>query len=135
MKKLMVFIGVTLVLFSLSMMLVNPASADRDRPHRPTRTPNPTRTPQPEETRRPTRTPTGQAGSTPTKTLTPVSASATPDPENPHANIQSYDGPQTCIACHSAEAESALHSEYMQWAGKWKQVNTYCTAPEAADFA
>jgi RNase P subunit RPR2 len=23
----------------------------------------------------------------------------------------------------------------MQWAGKWKEVNTYCTAPEPADFA
>ena len=148
MKKLMVFLGVTLVLFSLSMILVNPASADRDRPRRPTRTPTPTRisrptrTHEPEETRRPTRTPTGQIGSTPTRTPTPVSASptpvtvsVTPDSDNPHASIQSYDGPQTCIACHSSEAESALHSEHMQWAGKWKEVNTYCTAPEPADFA
>lgn len=147
MKKLLIITGVMLVLLSLSTILVDPASADRDHPRRSTRTPTPTRTPrptrthEPTETRRPTRTPTGSAENTATpavsstSTPTPVSASATPDASNPHAGIQSYDGPQTCIACHSAEAESALHSEHMQWAGKWKQVNTYCTAPEPADFA
>ncbi len=28
-----------------------------------------------------------------------------------------------------------LGSTHMQWSGKWKEVNTYCTAPEPADFA
>jgi hypothetical protein len=39
------------------------------------------------------------------------------------------------VACHPSEADSALHSEHMQWSGKWKEVNTYYTAPEPADFA
>ena len=128
MKRLWMLIGVTLVLLSFSVMLAQPAAADRDDRRRPTRT------------RQPTRTPTGIPGNTatpvtPTRAPTPVTATATPDPDNPHAGIQSYDGPQTCIACHAAEADNALHSEHMQWAGKWKQVNTYCTAPEPADFA
>ena len=141
MKKLIMFIGVLLVFFSISMLLVNPASADKPRPRSSTRTPTLTRTPTkpvgntPTRTPTLTRTPTKPAGNTPTRTPTRVAASATPDPANPHASIQAYDGPQTCIACHSTEAESALHSEHMQWAGKWKQVNTYCTAPEPADFA
>lgn len=128
MKRLWMLIGVTLVLLSFSVMLAQPVAADRDDRRRPTRTRQPTRTP----TRIPGNTATPV---TPTRTPTPVTATATPDPDNPHAGIQSYDGPQTCIACHAAEADNALHSEHMQWAGKWKQVNTYCTAPEPADFA
>jgi hypothetical protein len=65
-----------------------------------------------------------------------------------HASITQYDGPQTCIACHSDEANGALNSVHLQWSGstpdvpnisgdtgKWEQVNTYCTAPAPADFA
>jgi hypothetical protein len=58
-----------------------------------------------------------------------------PPPANPHASISQYDGPQTCIACHQSEANHALNSEHVQWNGKWKHVNTYCTAPEPADYA
>jgi len=56
-------------------------------------------------------------------------------PAGGHAGISVYNGPQTCIECHQTEAEDALHSEHVQWAGKWKEVNTYCTAPEPADYA
>jgi len=56
-------------------------------------------------------------------------------PTGGHAGITAYNGPQTCIACHPSEAQGALHSEHVQWAGKWKEVNTYCTAPEPADYA
>lgn len=59
-----------------------------------------------------------------------------PDPSlGPHGMITKYEGPQTCVACHAAEAESALHSEHMAWAGKWNEVNTYCTSPAPADYA
>jgi len=34
-----------------------------------------------------------------------------------HQSIQSYEGPQTCIACHQAEAEDMLNSLHMQWSG------------------
>lgn len=70
---------------------------------------------------------------------TPIPSPTTPPvpctDADPHKCIQRYDGPQTCIACHQGEAQSMLGSEHMQWAGKWKEVNTYCTAPEPADFA
>ena len=93
--------------------------------------------------------PTGTKTPTPTatKTATSIPPTATPLPPtptaaptstpgaNPHASITSYAGPQTCVACHPSEANSILSSEHMQWDGKWKEVNTYCTAPEPADFA
>jgi hypothetical protein len=70
------------------------------------------------------------------KVYLPIVMAPTGSPPAPgHAGIASYNGPQTCIACHAEEAESALHSEHVQWAGKWKEVNTYCTAPEPADYA
>lgn len=91
-----------------------------------------------------TRTPTAKATQpgptatrTPTATNTSLPPSATPTsvPGNPHAAITKYEGPQTCVACHQEEANGALHSEHVQWQGKWTQVNTYCTAPEPADYA
>lgn len=57
------------------------------------------------------------------------------DPAEAHAIIAQYNGPQTCINCHPTEANDALNAEHMQWQGKWTQVNTYCTAPEPADYA
>jgi hypothetical protein len=61
---------------------------------------------------------------------------------SPHASIQSYDGPQTCIACHQAQANEMLSSLHMQWSGPTPNVtnangqtlgkaiggiNTFCT--------
>jgi hypothetical protein len=60
---------------------------------------------------------------------------STPPPGDPHLSISQYDGPQTCTTCHQTEANHALNSEHVQWKGKWEQVNTYCTAPEPADYA
>ena len=54
---------------------------------------------------------------------------------NPHANINNYPGPQTCVACHQQQASDALNSEHLQWRGKWEHVNTYCTSPAPADYA
>ena len=62
-------------------------------------------------------------------------SSAPPVGGNPHSQITSYAGPQTCVACHAEEANGALHSEHMQWKGKWDAVNTYCTAPAPAEYA
>ncbi len=68
------------------------------------------------------------------------SATAAVIPE--HQAIQSYAGPQTCIACHQTEAQDMLGSLHMQWSGptpdltntfgesKGKAVggvNTFCT--------
>jgi hypothetical protein len=59
-----------------------------------------------------------------------------------HADISSYDGPQTCISCHEEEAYDALNSVHMQWNGPTPQlsntdgedlgkanrgINTFCT--------
>lgn len=83
-----------------------------------------------------TRTPTATKTSLPpTATSVPPSATPTTGTGNPHAGITKYEGPQTCVACHAVEAEGALHSEHVQWQGKWEHVNTYCTAPEPADYA
>jgi hypothetical protein len=71
---------------------------------------------------------------TPQPTQTPPTATPTPV-TNTHASIASYDGPQTCINCHATQADNALHSEHMQWSGKWTQINTYCTAPLNSEFA
>lgn len=94
----------------------------------------------PVEAGKPVKTPTPTKTTTPSPTPiqptpTPVSPTPTPDPTNPHASLTSYNGPSTCVSCHPSEADSILHSEHMQWNGKWKEVNTYCTAPEPADFA
>ncbi len=124
MKKSLILIGMLLLVFSIALLLATPVDAAK---------PSPTKTPTPKPpTATPTRTPTPVA---PTATPTPIAPSPTPDLSNPHASIQSYDGPQTCVDCHPSEAQSMLNSEHMQWVGKWKEVNTYCTAPEPADFA
>ncbi|MEJ5222832.1 MAG: cytochrome c3 family protein [Anaerolineales bacterium] len=126
MKKSLVLMGLMLLLVSVTLWMATPADAAK---------PGPTKTPTPKP---PTATPTRTPTRTPTPivpTATPVVPTPTPDPSNPHASIQSYDGPQTCVNCHPSEAQSMLNSEHMQWAGKWKEVNTYCTAPEPADFA
>lgn len=59
-----------------------------------------------------------------------------------HPWISSYDGPQTCIACHQTEAEEMLDSLHMTWAGPTTEltntngeelgkgnggINTFCT--------
>lgn len=59
-----------------------------------------------------------------------------------HADITSYTGPATCIACHEEEAHDALNSVHMQWNGptpdlinsdgEWlgkanRGINTFCT--------
>lgn len=59
-----------------------------------------------------------------------------------HESIQSYDGPQTCIACHQDEAQDMLDSLHMQWSGPTPEltntngeakgkavdgINTFCT--------
>jgi hypothetical protein len=86
-----------------------------------------------------TPTPTATSTLTATPTATPTAAPTQPPPPtpggNPHSSITRYDGPQTCVACHPTEANDALHSEHMQWQGKWNEVNTYCTAPRPADWA
>lgn len=65
-----------------------------------------------------------------------------------HKNINQYDGPSTCIACHSDAGSEVLNSMHGSWigdtpnvpnitgaAGKWGQTNNYCTDPQLADFA
>ena len=59
-----------------------------------------------------------------------------------HLSIESYEGPQTCIACHEQEAHDALNSVHMQWYGATPNlsntdgeplgkaeagINTFCT--------
>ncbi len=59
-----------------------------------------------------------------------------------HLAISSYEGPQTCIACHQVEAEDMLSSLHMQWSGPTTElsnaggkvlgkavggINTFCT--------
>jgi hypothetical protein len=64
-----------------------------------------------------------------------------------HAGINAYNGPTTCIACHSTAGTQVLASMHGSWngptpnvtniagnSGKWKQTNNYCTDPEMADF-
>ncbi|MDA8165803.1 MAG: hypothetical protein M0017_12320, partial [Desulfobacteraceae bacterium] len=65
-----------------------------------------------------------------------------------HLTINSYDGPQTCIACHTDAGAQMLNSVHGSWngatpnvvnipdgTGKWGQTNNYCTDPQQADFA
>ncbi len=64
-----------------------------------------------------------------------------------HANINAYNGPTTCIACHTNAGNEVLNSMHGSWSGptpnvlnisgdsgKWKQTNNYCTDPELADY-
>lgn len=111
MKRSVLFMGITCVFFVLMLSVATSPVDAKGKP--PTATPNPTNTPAPTDTPAPTPTPGG----------------------NPHSGITQYDGPQTCVACHESEAQDMLNSEHMQWDGKWQEVNTYCTAPEPADFA
>src|SRR3990172_7311235 len=65
-----------------------------------------------------------------------------------HQGINAYNGPSTCIACHSTAGTEVLNSMHGSWlgptpnvtniatdAGKWKQTNNYCTDPQQADYA
>jgi hypothetical protein len=65
-----------------------------------------------------------------------------------HKGINRYDGPSTCIACHSTAGTEVLNSMHGSWlgatpnvtniagdSGKWGQTNNYCTDPKLADFA
>ena len=122
---LLIFLGLCVVMAAM----VSPAEAGK-----PVKTPTPTALPSSTPTIVPTPTTVGPTPTPIVPTSTPVGPSPTPG-TNPHAGITSYNGPQTCVNCHPSEADSILHSEHMQWAGKWKEVNTYCTAPEPADFA
>jgi hypothetical protein len=138
MKKLLFSVGLVLILISVMQLSTTQVSADSYPTRTPTRTPTKTKTPIPTYTKTPTPTRTPIATITATVTRTPTKSPASPTPtvnSNPHASITSYDGPQTCINCHASEAQSMLGSEHMKWNGKWKEVNTYCTAPEPADFA
>ena len=64
-----------------------------------------------------------------------------------HAGINAYNGPTTCIACHTNAGTQVLASMHGSWtgptpnvtnisgnSGKWKQTNNYCTDPELADY-
>lgn len=65
-----------------------------------------------------------------------------------HANINAYNGPSTCLACHADAGTEVLNSMHGSWlgptpnvtnitgdSGKWGQTNNYCTDPQLADFA
>jgi hypothetical protein len=75
-------------------------------------------------------------------------ASCTGALNSSHKGINTYDGPSTCIACHSTAGSEVLNSMHGSWlgatpnvtnitgdAGKWGQTNNYCTDPQLADFA
>lgn len=146
MKRAPIFVGLFMLAAGLLVVFTGPVHADdpsRDRAQRPSRTSAPTRTRVPTRTAVPTQTRVPTETAVPTWTTPPV-ATASPLPPStpagcseadPHQCLTAYEGPQTCVACHASEAQSILNSEHMQWAGKWKEVNTYCTAPEPADFA
>ncbi len=74
-------------------------------------------------------------------------ASCTGAINSSHAGINAYNGPTTCIACHSTAGTQVLNSMHGSWSGptpnvtnisgnsgKWKQTNNYCTDPELADY-
>ena len=110
------FLGLCLIM----AVVVTPAEAGKP-VKTPTPTLRPTNTPIPAS---PTPIPVSPTPTSINPTPTTIGPSPTPG-SNPHASITSYNGPQTCINCHPSEADSILHSEHMQWAGKWKEVNTY----------
>ena len=64
-----------------------------------------------------------------------------------HASINAYNGPATCIACHTTAGNEVLNSMHGSWSGatpnvpnikgdsgKWGQTNNYCTDAELADY-
>lgn len=64
-----------------------------------------------------------------------------------HKGINAYNGPATCIACHSTAGTAVLNSMHGSWlgptpnvanitgdSGKWRQTNNYCTDPQMADY-
>ncbi|HEY4761327.1 MAG TPA: hypothetical protein VIH42_12160 [Thermoguttaceae bacterium] len=64
-----------------------------------------------------------------------------------HKGINVYNGPATCIACHSTAGTAVLNSMHGSWigptpnvtniagdSGKWRQTNNYCTDPQMADY-
>jgi hypothetical protein len=68
--------------------------------------------------------------------------SSSGNPIEEHLAIESYEGPQTCIACHEKEAHDMLSSIHMKWAGPTPNlsntngeelgkekagINTFCT--------
>ncbi len=74
-------------------------------------------------------------------------ASCTGAANSAHAGINAYNGPTTCIACHTTAGNEVLNSMHGSWtgptpnvtnisgdSGKWKQTNNYCTDPELADY-
>ena len=74
-------------------------------------------------------------------------ASCTGAKNSAHAGINAYNGPTTCIACHTNSGTQVLNSMHGSWtgptpnvtnisgdSGKWKQTNNYCTDPELADY-
>lgn len=65
-----------------------------------------------------------------------------------HLTINQYNGPATCIGCHSSAGTEMVNSVHGTWrgatpdvpnitgeTGKWGQSNNYCTDAEMADFA
>jgi hypothetical protein len=75
-------------------------------------------------------------------------ASCTGAANSSHADINAYNGPATCIACHTDAGTEVLNSMHGSWlgatpnvtnisgdSGKWGQTNNYCTDPQLADFA
>lgn len=73
-----------------------------------------------------------------------------PLPTGGHQNILSYDGPSTCIACHTDSANEMLDSLHMQWSGPTPNltntngeslgkanagINTFCTYAMSSDGA
>ena len=79
--------------------------------------------------------------------LIPIAQPILPAPIQITKNINKYDGPSTCIACHSTAGTEVLNSMHGSWlgatpnvtnitgdAGKWGQTNNYCTDPQLADF-
>ncbi len=54
----------------------------------------------------------------------------------PHAGIQRYDGPSTCVACHQTEAQDVFHSVHYQQTGPTPNVtNIEGNAGERGDGA
>ena len=65
-----------------------------------------------------------------------------------HLTINQYNGPATCLTCHTNHGSDVLNSVHGAWTGptpnvtniadatgKWGQTNNYCTDAEMADFA
>jgi hypothetical protein len=74
-------------------------------------------------------------------------ASCTGALNSSHKGINAYNGPSTCIGCHSSAGTEVLNSMHGSWlgptpnvtniagdSGKWGQTNNYCTDPKLADY-